>query len=115
MRKLLLLLMLTISIFSHADSGDEAMKKALEAFAQTENGKTMTKNIERIVNNSLPVEKETAAFIGSAAATVAQGKLDTRPIKNMDVEMLGGKVRPDAEYNIKEKKSSITLQYNLDF
>lgn len=91
------------------------MNKLAEAFSKTETGKTAIKNIEKTINNNLPVEKKTAALIGSTAATIAQGKIDTKHVKNINVKMFKGSVRPDAEYDFKEQNTSITLKYNLDF
>jgi hypothetical protein len=98
-----------------AENRDEAVKKTTEALSKTEMGKQVTKTLEDVVNRNLPVEKDTAAVIGSVAVTAAQGKVDTKAIKNMDISVIKGSVRPDVEYDFKEKNSSITLKYDLSF
>jgi hypothetical protein len=98
-----------------ADNGDEAIKKTTEAISKTEMGKQVSKSIESAVNKVLPVDKDTAAVIGSVAATAVQGKIDTKSIKNMDIDMAGGSVRPDVEYNFKDNDSSFLVKYNLSF
>lgn len=115
MKYLILFLMVVISFSVLANSEHEALTKAAEAFSKTETGKTVTKNLERTAENILPMEKDTAAIVGSTALTVIEGKIDTSKIKNMDIEILKGKIRPDAEYDFREKNSSVMLKYNLNW
>lgn len=114
MRLKLLILILCFS-YAHAESQDEAVKKTTEAISKTEIGKEVSKNIEKTIVKFIPIDKDTAAVVGSVAVTAAQGKVDTKNIKNMDMDFANGKVRPDLEYNFKENNSSFLLQYNLSY
>lgn len=115
MRAILFFTMILTTYKAFAGDEQEALKKTAEAVSQTETVKTITRNIERAIDQNLPVTKGTAAFIGSTAVTAAQGKVDTKNIKNMDIQMPAGSIRPDAEYDFKDKNSSFKLEYSLGF
>ena len=115
MRMLAILIMAITSSNAFADTEDEAIKKTTEAVSKTEMGRQVTKNIENMVNKVLPVDKETAAVIGSTAVTVIQGRIDTKVIKNMDMSLGDGSLRPDVEYDFKDNNSTYLLKYDLRF
>ena len=64
--------------------------------------KTLKRQVEDYVVKKLPLSKPTLTLIGSAAASIAQGELDTKVIKKMNFNLLGAQIRPDVLYNFKE-------------
>jgi hypothetical protein len=103
------------SITAIADDRDFAIQKTAEAISQTETGKEMLKNLEKEATKLLPVEKDTAVVLGTTAISVVQGKVDTKPIKNMGFETMGGQIRPDLEYNFIKKDTEATVKYIKNF
>lgn len=110
-----LYLILIFPLTSFGDDTSFAIQKTAEAISQTETGKEISRNLEREVFQIIPVEKDTAAIIGTTVVTAIQGKVDTKPIKNMDFNTLGGKVRPDIEYNFNSKDSEAVVKYIKNF
>jgi len=103
------------SSIAFANQTNEAVKKTAEAFSKTEIGREISKQFEKAANKIIPVGKEAAAVIGSAAVSAAQGRIDTKSIKNMDMKVIRGTIRPDVEHSFKEGSSSFLLNYNLNF
>ena len=103
-----------ISYNAIGDPQDEALKKTAEAISKTETVKKYLRNVEKTVVKALPINKEAAATISSTALMLANGRVDTTHIKNMDMEVMGGKLRPDVEYNLSngEVNSKVKLNWN---
>jgi hypothetical protein len=116
MKIITVIIIITISsFFAMADSSGEAMKKTAEAFSKTKIGKNITQGIETAAFKLIPVERSTAATISSMILTIAQGKVDTKSIKKMNILVKKGSVRPDIEYDFKENNSLFLLKYSFGF
>jgi len=63
--------------------------------------KAQTKHLERKLINYIPLEREYIVFTGSVGMAIIRGRLETRPIKNLDTDFMGGRIRPDVFYNFK--------------
>lgn len=101
--------------FLYAYGGDskEALEKTAEALSKTTTVKKFSENIKNVIEHNLPIQKEIIVAIGSIAVTSSQGKLNTKEIKNMDIDFRSVLIRPDLEYDFKQKNSSFLL--NLKF
>lgn len=115
MKRLICLTILFNLSYVYGGDSKEAAEKTAEAFAKTETGKQFSENVEKVITNSLPIQKEALAIIGSIAITTSQGKLNTKQIKNMNIDLKSGLIRPDIEYDFKEKSSSFLLNLNLSY
>lgn len=100
--------------YSNANNTNEAFKKTTEAISQTRSGKQILQTLERQVQKLYPFNNEMGVFIGSAAITLASGKIDTQAIKNMEIKIGSGKLRSDIEYKI-SGEVGVQVQYGVQF
>ena len=70
--------------------------------------KGYVRTAERNFYEYLPISREYAGAFGSVAMTAVSGNLNTRQLKNFDIDFYGGKCRPDIIYNFKNKEA-VTL------
>ena len=97
-----------------ADSGDEAIRAATKAASQIPEVKERMQYVERMVFNRLPIEKDTAAILGGVTFTLIDGKVGTKVFKNLDVDFLGGTIRPDFEYNMRDSSTEAFINCKWD-
>lgn len=107
-------LIVTFSVASHAGNADEAIRAATKAAMEIKPIKKMAKKVERAAINMLPVDKDTAAIVGSTAMTLVSGRISTREIKNLQMDFAGGKLRPDIEYKFDGEFNS-NINYQIDW
>lgn len=118
MRCLIIFITISFSTYIHAFEPPEthdAGKKALEAVVKTESVKAYLKKAENMLMKILPVERETAATIGSTAIMLTSGKIDTKNIKNMDLNMFGGKIRPDVTHSFREGETEAYVNFSIEW
>lgn len=73
------------------------------------------KNAEQKLFNYLSLDKESAGLLGSVVMTGVNGRVGTRPIKNMNLNIMGGKLRPDVLYNFRTKEATGNMNFVIDF
>lgn len=103
---------------SHADDHDkkEAVKHIQKAILAYPKIRRMRRNLEKAVIRKLPVDKETAGVVGGVALSVSKGYIDTKVIKKMDIDVVGGgEMRPDVHYNFQNGEAVGTANINWSF
>lgn len=73
------------------------------------------KNLEQKLFNYIPLSKENATIAGTMLLTGAMGKFETKNIKKMDLELFGGKIRPDITYNFRNQEFLTVVNLNIEF
>ena len=61
------------------------------------------------------ISKETLTIIGSTALTAYKGEINTKVIRKMDIQVLGGTMRPDVAYDFRNNITSIITGINWSF
>lgn len=100
---------------SMCDNSDVAARKAVEAILKTKEAKEITKRTEKIILQILPVEKEVATTIGTAAVALANKEINTNNINNLGVSIFGGTVRADVKYKLDTQKSDAFVKLNWNW
>ncbi len=108
-----ILILITIGYNCQAANQDRAVRKAIEAVSKTNTVQKAIAKIEKILIEIIPISRETAITIGSTAIMIGRGKIGTKEIKNLDVEMWGGKIRPDINYNFRKGRADGKLKYTI--
>jgi hypothetical protein len=85
-----------------------ARKKIIQATLAHPTIKGYKKTVEKKLYKKLPVSKETATIVTSTALTAIKGEVNTEVIKNMDISTFGGKMRPNAVYNWRNRSIGLT-------
>ena len=63
--------------------------------------KSKVKMLERRLIHYIPLEREYVITTGSIGMAIIRGRVETRPIKNFEVDFMGGRARPDIFYNFR--------------
>lgn len=63
--------------------------------------KSKVKQLERKLIHYIPIEKQYVITTGSIGMAIIRGRVETRPIKNFEVDFMGGRARPDIFYNFR--------------
>lgn len=63
--------------------------------------KSRVKILERRLIHYIPLEREYVITTGSIGMAIIRGRVETRPIKNLEVDFMGGRARPDVFYNFR--------------
>ena len=117
MKLLFILILLTTYVF--ADSTDEALSKTQEAFLNLEyvkkTGDIFINEAEKIATYVSPIDIKYIKAIGPAALAIYNGEIDTQRIKNLNIKLIGAKVRPDLYYNIKNYNANTKLMFTWAF
>jgi len=118
MKKLLLILLLPICAYAQSQN-DRAIGKLSEALPKVPAVKDKIKSVERKLINAIEentfLDRDSAGFIISSAVIASQGKISTKPIKNMKLQVFSGEVRPDIEYDFKDGDTKTTINSSWDF
>lgn len=113
----IVLIIFTISTncYSQADNR-AALRETQRALMSYPQVKQAVKNTERVVIRYLPLPKQYAIYIGTAFMSGINGRVDTRAIKGMRMDIAGGQCRPDIFYNFRDNVvgASINIQWALD-
>jgi len=104
-----------INLWQGDDKYKEAAKQTQKALLSYPVVKKANKKLEQKIYDKMPVSKETAGVIGSTVMTLSKGSVNTRVIKKMDIKMLGGRVRPDVDYNFKNGSTAGAVNMNWNF
>lgn len=119
MKKLLTTLLLLICLNGFCDYNEknfnEAKKHIQKAILKLPKIRKAKRRLEKYIIKKIPLEKETISFLGSLAMTAYQGKLNTKIIKNMDIDVLGGDLRPDIGYNFNNSEFKSTANLTWSF
>jgi hypothetical protein len=109
MRIILIIFLLQIKL-ANAEAGKDlrAQMGFPQAIAQTQQAilaypyvKSKVKQLERKLIHYIPLEREYVVMTGSVGMAIIRGRLETRPIKNLEVDFMGGRARPDVFYNFR--------------
>lgn len=90
-----------------------AQKNVLKALAQTQEGKKIKKEIKRMIKNNVSEEALTPLSILAVAAYRAEIKTDQ--IKNLDIDILGLKIRPDMSHNFRSNDTRLQIGIDIVF
>ena len=113
-RMLLLVLLYFGGISASAQVEEKAVKTTAKAMAKLPQVKERIEYFERVVFNVLPIERETAGVIGGVGLTIIEGRVNTKVFKNLDMNFLGGTLRPDFEYDFREATTSGFINCSWD-
>jgi hypothetical protein len=122
MRFILIVLFIHIQIAQSQTRESQVQMGLPQAIAQTQRAilaypyvKNKAKQLERALINYIPVERDYIVFTGSVGMAIIRGRVETRPIKNMDVDFLGGRARPDIFYNFRGEDKGAYLNVTWGF
>ena len=113
--KIYIAILLFIPLICCSNERDRAIKHSIQAFLKYPKVRTMRKNLEKTIIKTLPIDKPTLQIVLPTTIGLAQGKVDTKVIKKMDIKMMGGKLRPDLEYNFKQNIINTSVNIKWDF
>lgn len=109
MRIILIIFLIQIKLANAEAGKDLSVPMGLpQAMAQTQQAilaypyvKSKVKQLERKLIHYIPLEREYVVMTGSVGMAIIRGRVETRPIKNLEVDFMGGRARPDVFYNFK--------------
>lgn len=109
MRIVLIILLLQIKLVKAEAGKDLRVPMGFpQAIAQTQQAilaypyvKSKVKQLERKLIHYIPLEREYVVMTGSVGMAIIRGRVETRPIKNLEVDFMGGRARPDVFYNFR--------------
>ena len=104
-----------LSVWKRESKFNEAAKHTQKALLSYPEIKKISKKLEKEVYKRVPASKETMGVIGSTILTLSKGSLDTKVIRKMDFKFLGGKARPNLNYNFKDGNAETTVNINWNF
>lgn len=107
MRILLLLIFIPFNVFS--SEKERAMKEVQKACLAIPEVKKVKKKIERKIYKYIPVNRELAGTVTGIVYSISKGYIDTKVIKNLNINFINGNIRPDIKYNIRNKEINSTL------
>lgn len=113
--KTMILFTFILSFNVLANEQERAIKGVQKAILSYPQVKKVKRRLEKKVLNYVPVEKETAGIIGGVALSASQGYVDTKVIKNMNIKVVGGDMRPDIRYNLKNGEAVGSFNINWGF
>lgn len=116
LKKLLLssfLFCLTTNVF--ANETDKAISVSLKAILETKTAKKIKKNTIKAIHKKIPIKGTLATVIDICGQSVIYGKLNTKKLKYLETDVLGGKLRFDAEYNWRRRNGSSGLILTFPF
>lgn len=98
MIRVAILTLLTISFPCWSNDKDRAIRHIQRAIIKHPKVKRSIRKVEKKVIKYLPVDKETFGVVGGTVVSIVRGGINTRVLKNIDFDLLGGNCRPDVEY-----------------
>lgn len=93
----------------------QAMAETQKAILAYPYVKSKVKQLERKLIHYIPVEKEYIIFTGTIGMAIVRGRIESKPIKNLSTDFLGGRARPDVFYNLKDKEAGANLSITWGF
>lgn len=98
MVRVFILTLLITSFPCWSNNKDRAIRHIQKAIIKHPKIKTGIRKLEKKMIKYLPIDKETFSVVGGTVASIVKGGVNTRILKNIDFDLLGGHCRPDVEY-----------------
>ena len=112
----LIVTFLLISFSCYSNDKERAMKHIQKAILAQPPVVKLRKAASRKAKKMVPeVAKPYLATVGSIGMSAIKGKIETRRIKNLDFDVLGGNIRPNVEYNFRENTVNANILFKADF
>jgi len=115
MRYLIILFLFT-SLSCLADDRERAIRHIQKAVLAQPTIVKYRKAATKKAKKMIPKTAEPyLATVGSIGMSAVKGKIETRRIKNLDFDALGGNIRPNVEYNFRENTVNANILFQADF
>lgn len=73
------------------------------------------KKLEKRVMNIIPLDKKTITAVGTVLTIAKEQKINTRQIKNMNLKILKGNLRPNISHDFKNSETFGSLDFSLSW
>jgi len=107
---------MVLAVKSQANDTERAIRHVQRAILKTETVTKYRKGAQKFIKKSIPESaKKYVSTAGAIAISAARGRIETRRIKNLDIEVLNGNITPNVEYNFRENNLNANIFYRVDF
>ena len=106
------ILCLNVCIANDEQKALSHTQKALLAYPEI---KRMKKETEKFLLDYIPLDREHVVVIGSVGISAIRGKVETKPIKNLNMKFIGVKARPDVYYDFRNNDVGMLITMSWSF
>lgn len=115
MKIFVFLLLIYASMSRAQDSSRQAIAYTQRAILAYPYVKTQTRKLEKRLISYIPVEREYIIATGTIGVAIVRGRVETRPIKKLDIPLWGGQARPDIFWDFRGKDSGMYFNITWGF
>lgn len=113
------ILLVILSLYSGsllAEDKNQAISHIQKAIVKTDTAIKYRKNLNKAIKESVPEDiKPYLPTLGVIGSAVVSGKIDTQKLKNIDMDIFGGEIRPNLEYDFRQDEVNANINYTMEF